>query len=86
MGSIVSKPKAPAPPPPPPPVIVKAPEPEPVIETPKEPTAEEVADAERVKAIAARRRGRLGTISTSLRGVLSDTIGDVTGRKTLLGE
>lgn len=86
MGKIISIPKAPKAPAPPPPVVVKAPEPEPTPVAAPEPTAEELADAERVKAIASRRRGRLGTVGTSLRGVLSDTIGDAAGRKTLLGE
>ena len=54
----------------------------PVSTTPPEPTADEL----RVHNILTRKRGRLGTIGSSLRGVLSDTNIFAPIRKTLLGE
>ncbi len=76
MAKIISPPKAPK--------IVEVPV---AVETPvieAETTPEPTADEMRVKNILSRRRGRLGTILTSISGVLSDTSSP--SRKTLLGE
>ena len=77
MGKIFSKPKMP-------PVPTFEPTPIVVDETPKvDPEVE--ADEQRARNILNRHRGRLGTINTSFRGVLSDSAFTPT-RKTLLGE
>jgi len=70
MGGIFSAPKPPPPPPPPP-----APE----------TTAEDDERKRRLEAIARKRRGRLGLIATSPRGLLQENPFVVT-RKSLLGE
>lgn len=76
MGKIFSKPKMPALP-----AYTPTPvEPEP---TPVDP--EIAATQQREEDILNRHRGRVGTISTSFRGVLSDSAFTPT-RKTLLGE
>lgn len=49
-----------------------------------QPSAEEAASKERKKSLLSRKRSRLGTIATSLQGVLSDVKSGA--RKTLLGE
>jgi hypothetical protein len=81
MGKIISQPKAPpAPVLPPEPVVEKAPE------APAGPTEDEL----RVQNLLRRRRGRLGTITTSLSGALSAAAETAKAgtpvRKTLLGE
>lgn len=48
------------------------------------PTDEEVQAGARNANLLERRRGRLGTVLTSFRGLLSDTVDGA--RKTLLGE
>lgn len=83
MGSLSSSPKTP---------VRAAPAP---IVTPSVPaTAEpsesqntaETAQAEREQNLLRRTRGRLGTISTGLRGFLSEKNEQTKPRKTLLGE
>lgn len=78
MGSLLSKPKMPS-------LPKFTPTPvDPVKEEPeKEP--EPTPDEQRARNILMRHRGRLGTIGTSFRGVLSDQSLTPT-RKTLLGE
>jgi hypothetical protein len=49
-------------------------------------TTEITPDQKRVQDILTRNRGRVGTITTSFNGVLSDAIANVPARKTLLGE
>ncbi|WP_232818388.1 hypothetical protein [Elioraea thermophila] len=49
------------------------------------PDAEEEERARRLAALEARRRGLSGTLATSWRGVLADSLPAV-GRKSLLGE
>lgn len=72
MGGILGGPPSPPPPPPPPPPL---------------PDPQEEERKRRLEAIERRRRGRLGTIATSPRGVLEDTTATgPTGPKTLLGE
>ncbi len=48
------------------------------------PTEEEVKATARTNNLLDRRRGRLGTVLTSFRGLLNDTVGGA--RRTLLGE
>lgn len=86
MGKIISPPKMPEAPPPAP-VPEPAPAPAPVVETPVEKDPEISADEQRVQSILNRRRGLLGNITTSFRGVLNNS-SDITtpARKTLLGE
>lgn len=48
------------------------------------PTEIEVKATARTNNLLDRRRGRLGTVLTSFRGLLNDTVGGA--RKTLLGE
>ena len=48
------------------------------------PTEEEVKATARTNNLLDRRRGRLGTVLTSFRGLLNDTVSGA--RKTLLGE
>lgn len=48
------------------------------------PTEEEVQASTRNQNLLERRRGRLGTVLTSFRGLLNDTVSGA--RKTLLGE
>ncbi len=52
---------------------------------PAEPTDDEVQERARGASLLDRRRGRLSTILTGFRGLLTDTI-DALPRKTLLGE
>ena len=52
--------------------------------TPPAPTDSEVQANARSANLLERRRGRLGTVLTSFRGLLNDTVGSA--RKTLLGE
>ncbi len=77
MGSLTSSPKAP------PPQVVHVPAPEP--EAPEGPSSEELAADQREQNLLSRKRGHLGTISTSFRGFLGQN-NDNTARKTLLGE
>jgi hypothetical protein len=91
MAKVLSKPKAPK-------IIevpVATPTPAPVVETPVDTAPEPTADELRVQNILTRRRGRLGTIITSIKGVLNDTRSSSEAvaqtnknpaRKTLLGE
>lgn len=76
MGGLFRAPTPPAPQPAPHP----APQPPPV-----RPDAEEEERARRLAALEARRRGLSGTLATSWRGVLADSLPAV-GRKSLLGE
>ncbi len=76
MGKILSKPKMPDLP-----VFT----PTPVVEEPPAPDPEIAAAAQREQDVLNRRRGRIGTITTSFRGVLNDSAFTPT-RKTLLGE
>ncbi len=78
MGSLSSTPKIPAR------QAVYSPAPRTAIATPTSaPVKEDISEAKE-KTLLARKRGRLGTIATSLRGLLSET--KSTERKTLLGE
>lgn len=54
------------------------------IDTPDTPTDEDVQASTRAANLLERRRGRLGTVLTSFRGLLNDTMSGA--RKTLLGE
>lgn len=76
MGKLISKPKMPA-------LPTYTPPPEPVAEPVVDP--EKTADEQRAENIMNRHRGRIGTVATSFRGVLSDSAFAPT-RKTLLGE
>ena len=72
MGGMLGGAPSPPPPPPPPPPL---------------PDPEEEERKRRLDAIERRRRGRLGTIATSARGVLTEAGGSSTaGAKHLLGE
>lgn len=87
MGGLFRAPKPPAPPQAPTP----APQPVPVAAPTNAPTAagsaggEEEERARRLATLEARRRGLSGTLATSWRGVLADSLPPV-GRKSLLGE
>ena len=89
MGSLTSSPKAPrvaAPviaPVPTPQVSAPVPAPE---STSNEPSAEERSAQARRSTLLNRDRGRLGTITTSFRGLLGLGNRNDQGRKTLLGE
>ncbi len=85
MGSLSSTPKVPARQAqvvymPAPRAAIATPAPTPSISAPEK---EDVSEA-REKTLLARKRGRLGTVATSLRGFLADNKSST--RKTLLGE
>jgi hypothetical protein len=75
MGGLLKAPSPPAqiaaPPPPPPPAPVE--------------DTEAAARAARLEALERRRRGLSGTVNTSYRGVLAESL-PATDRKSLLGE
>lgn len=93
MGSLISKPKAPKP------IIITSPVSVPVASSPpaeegvpleteesgKQQDADEGAVATKSENLLKRSRGRLGTILTSFRGVLSDGAQGA-AQKSLLGE
>lgn len=81
MGKIFSAPKAPTP-------TYTAPtqSTSTTTSTTTEETKEPSADEVRLQNILNRRRGRLGTVATSLGGVLSTTTNAQSTGKTLLGE
>ena len=84
MGSLSSRPKVPSTQPV---VIVQNPTPTTgattTVETVEDPS--QSASEARSENLLSRRRGRLGTVNTSLRGILQ-TVGSAVSRKTLLGE
>jgi hypothetical protein len=85
MAKIFSPPKMPAPAP----IIIDKTE-SPAAQTETRDDSEAIpeisADEQRVQNILTRKRGRLGTIGTSFRGVLNDGNTLSPARKTLLGE
>ena len=78
------------------PVVIYTPAPAPVAAPlaidPNAPTTdgdngpEQTADEQRLENIMTRRRGRLGTVATSFKGVLDSDSSLAPQRKTLLGE
>lgn len=84
MGSITSRPKMPSITTPRV-VYVPAPAPTPISEPDPGPSAEEEREQTRRANLLTRSRGRIGTITTSYRGLLS-RLDDKGGAKTLLGE
>ena len=84
MGGLIGTPKAP----PPRPVRVvqaPAPPPPPAPEEPDVPDEEEIQSERRRENLLRRNRGRLGTVLTGFRGLLSLN-DNATQRKNLLGE
>jgi len=84
MGSLGSRPQAPSQPPPvaftPPPVNIPPPN---NVESAE--ASEQSQSEARAENLLQRNRGRLGTIRTGFRGLLTST-NNASGRKTLLGE